>query len=77
VTIQEILAFVRALPPQERLRVVERIVHEVAEAENAASPAPPAVWGDASDEEFEAFLAAVSSARSADTLRDGDGPRGR
>jgi hypothetical protein len=77
VTIQEILAFVRALPPRERLRVIEQIVHEVAEAESAASPAPAAVWGDASDEEFETFLAAVASARTTDTLRDSDGPSAR
>ena len=77
-TIQEILAFVRALPPRERLHVVERIMHEVAEAEGAASPVQPtAVWGDASDEEFETFLATVSSARNSDTLREGNGSRAR
>ncbi len=74
-TIQEILAFVRSLPPRERLRVVERIMHEVAEADSPASPASPAQatapWADASDDEFEAFLATVASARDGDTLRAG------
>ncbi len=71
-TIQEILAFVRSLPPRERLRVVERIMHEVAEADSPASPAQAtAPWADASDDEFEAFLATVASARDGDTLRAG------
>ena len=77
-TIQEILAFVRALPPGERQRVVERIAQEASAASNGPTPEQsPAVWSDASDEEFETFLAAVSAARATDTLRDGDGPRAR
>ncbi len=77
-TVQEILAFVRALPRGERLRVVERIVHEVAEEEASSAPLQQtAIWGDATDEEFETFTAAVSSARGSDILRGDDGPRAR
>ncbi len=55
-----------------RLRVVERIMHAVAEADSPASPAQAtAPWPDASDDEFEAFLATVASARDGDTLRAG------
>jgi len=77
-SIAEILAFIRSLPRRERLRVVERIVHEAAEADTVEPPAaPPAIWRDATDEEFGDFLAAVQSARSSEALRAGDGSRGR
>lgn len=65
-TAEEILIHVRALPERERLRLVERVVHEVVEQ----TPAPPradfsdAIWADVSDEEFGAFEAALRDARA-------------
>jgi hypothetical protein len=67
-TADEILEHVRALPPRERLKLVERVVHEVAEQ----TPAPPsvaasgsdAIWADVDDAEYEAFMQSIRSARS-------------
>ena len=68
-TAEEILEHVRALPERERLRLVERVVHEVLE-ETPAAPMPAgartdAIWADVSDEEFEAFMKSIRDSRSA------------
>ena len=77
---EQILEELRALPPAERLRVVEQVVHEVA---REVTPAPPAaqrtdaIWGNEPDAEFEAFQGVVRELRAADVWRagDGQGPR--
>jgi hypothetical protein len=62
---------VRALPAPERLRLVERIVREVADQTplsppptestptetTAAAPLPDAIWADVPDDEWDAFTA--------------------
>ena len=71
-TAEEILAHVRALSPRERLELVERVVHEVvAEQAGATSDATLEVepWVDVTDEEHDAFLAAVRDARRTQPLR--------
>jgi hypothetical protein len=70
-TADEILEHVRALPPRERLKLVERVVHEAAEA--AERPAlltdGPPLWEDVSDEEFEKFQENLRKNRREDVLR--------
>jgi hypothetical protein len=67
-TAEEILEHLRALPPRERLRVVERTVHEVAQETPGPESAPPlgddAIWADVDDEQYEAFLRALTAARA-------------
>lgn len=79
-TPDEILAELRALPPAARLRVVERVVHEV--AEEVTPEAPPvelseAIWADESDSDFDAFQNAVRQMRAADVWRADDGKKPR
>jgi hypothetical protein len=79
-TPDEILAELRALPPAERLRVVERVVHEV--AEEVTPEAPPvevsdAIWADESDSDFEEFQNAVRQMRAVDMWRADDGKKPR
>lgn len=75
-TADQILAELRALPPAERLRVVERVVHEVA-AE--VTPEPPrleashAIWADEGDTDFERFQRAVQELRATDVWRADNG----
>ena len=64
----EILDELRELPPEERLRVVERIVHEVAAEVTAQhGAAGAAIWADESEAEFEAFRSSLERLRAADT----------
>lgn len=70
-TADEILEHVRALPPRERLKLVERVVHEVVEA---ASPPglmtdQPPLWADVPDDEFEAFQETLARNRREQPLR--------
>lgn len=47
----ELLRAIRALPPRERLRLVEDVMHELRGEDDAASPAePPSVVGMFADE---------------------------
>jgi hypothetical protein len=75
VSAQKILDELRELPPEERLRVVERVVHEMAAEVTAQhASAGPAIWADESESEFEAFGSALERQRAADTWRAGDEP---
>jgi 2,4-dienoyl-CoA reductase-like NADH-dependent reductase (Old Yellow Enzyme family) len=73
---EQILKEIRALPADERLRVVEQVVHEV--AREVTPPAPivqtsAAIWTDETDAEFETFQKIVGELRGADVWRAGDG----
>jgi len=75
VTAQNILAQLRTLPPADRLRVVEQVVHEVtAEAITEHVTSPSAIWADESEADFQAFQAAVKRLRTTDIWRSGDEP---
>jgi hypothetical protein len=68
-TAEEILEQVRALPERERLRLVERIVHDVVEqsASGAASGElgiDDSPWPDMTDDEYEGFQRAMKEARA-------------
>jgi hypothetical protein len=86
-TPEEILVELRALPAAERLRVVERVVREVAEevtpvpgpvdASEGPFDASDAIWADESDGEFEAFQRAIKQLRAADVWRTDDGQEPR
>ena len=54
---EQILEELRALPPAERLRVVEQVVHEVAREVKLAPPVVHTrlIWADETDAEFDAF----------------------
>src|SRR5437764_459701 len=57
---EQILEQLRALPPAERLRVVEQVVHEVAAEVGPQQVSPvESIWSDESDADFEAFRARV------------------
>lgn len=70
-TAEDVLAHFRSLPQHERLKLVERVVHEAAEA--AAQPARvtdgPPLWEDLSDEEFAEFQETLRKNRRDDVLR--------
>ena len=66
-TAEDILEQVRALPERERLRLVERIVHEVAERLPSQPAKPP--LADMSDEEFREFQDAIAEARATQPMR--------
>ena len=75
VSAQKILDELRELSPEERLRVVERVVREVAAEVTAQhASAGTAIWADESEEEFEAFRSVLERLRAADTWRAGDEP---
>jgi hypothetical protein len=75
-TADEILEQVRGLPAAERLRVAERIVREVAdEVTPVPRAAVAAIWSDESDEDFQAFQAALKELRANDVWRTSDAPR--
>ncbi len=67
----DILEQIRALPERERLRIVERVVHEVVEQKQLA-PAPShhgdtpsyAIWADVSDDDFDAFEKVIRTGRA-------------
>jgi hypothetical protein len=78
ITAEQILDQLRDLTPAERLRVAERIVHDVAREVTADQPAPVSpIWADESDTDFEAFQSAVTRLRDADVWRASDAPRTR
>jgi RecB family exonuclease len=67
---------VRALPAPERLRLVERILREVADqtplspppaeatpTDTAAAPLPDTIWADVPDDEWDAFTARLRAFR--------------
>jgi hypothetical protein len=64
-TADDIMEQIRALPERERLRLVERVVHEVVEQKPAAPTVAhtDALWADVSDEEYAEFEAALREAR--------------
>jgi hypothetical protein len=66
-TADDILEQVRALPESERRRLVERIVHEVAEPRPRPPVKPP--LADMSDEEFDEFQAVLAEARATQPMR--------
>ena len=73
VTAQKILHELRELSPEERLRVVEYVVREVAAEVTAQHrPARAAIWADESDAELEGFTSALQRVRAKDTWRTGD-----
>ena len=72
---EQILEQLRELTPAERLRVVERVIREVA-AEIARPRFGPAdsIWSDETDADFDAFRNQVLGLRSADIWPSGDKP---
>ena len=70
VTIPEILEQLRALPTRDRLRIVEQVVHEVAEAAALAqtprTPGTPleGLWSDVDDAEYEEFQRTLAELRA-------------
>lgn len=68
-TKEEILEQVRALPTRERLEIVERVVHEVAQATSAAPSEVDAPWADMDDQEFQDFLDDIERTRREQPLR--------
>ena len=66
-TADDIMEQVRALPERERLRLVERIVHEVVE-QRPSTPAKPTL-ADMTDEEFQQFQDTIQHARATQPLR--------
>ena len=75
VTAQNILEQLRMLPPADRLRVVEQVVHEVtAEAITEHVTSPSAIWADESEADFQAFQSTMEHLRTADTWRSCDEP---
>lgn len=76
-TADEILAELRAPPAAELLRVVERVVHEVAAEVTPEAPrvaASDAIWADESDSDFERFQRVIQKLRVTDVWRPDDGP---
>lgn len=61
-TADDILRQVRALPERERLRLVERIVHEVANRLPSKPAKPP--LADLTDDEFRELQAVIEESRS-------------
>jgi predicted kinase len=75
VTAQNILEQLRTLPPADRLRVVEQVVHEVAtEVTTEHATSRSAIWADESESDFQAFRSALERSRAMDTWRTGDEP---
>ena len=77
---EQILKEIRALPPDERLRVVEQVVHEVAQEVTPTTPVASlaeAIWGDETDTDFEAFQRVVRELRATDVWRADDGQGSR
>ena len=70
---EHILEQIRALAPAERLQVVERVIHEMAEE---VTPHPVAatssLWSDEPEADFEAFQSSVQQLRAIDVWRASD-----
>ena len=64
-TAEQILEHVLALPPRERLQLVERVVHETVEDTAAATSATDddGPFAAMNDEEFSAFLSDIQKTR--------------
>jgi len=74
-TAQNILEQLRTLPPADRLRVVEQVVHEMAaEVTGEHATTQLAIWADESESDFQVFQSAVQRLRATDALRSGDEP---
>ena len=61
-TVEDVLKQVRALPVRERLRLVERIVHEVAEGMPGQPARPP--LADLTEDEHRELQGVIEEARS-------------
>ncbi len=70
-TADEILEHVRALPRRERLKLLERVVHEEVEAESSPvlMTEKPPILDDLSDDEFSDFLETIQRNRRELPLR--------
>ncbi len=70
-TAEDVLAHFRSLPQRERLKLVERVVHEAAEAADrpALVTEGPPLWEDVPDEEFAEFQENLRKNRRGDVLR--------
>jgi hypothetical protein len=70
---EQVLEQIRALTPAERLHVVERVIHEMADE---VTPQPAAttssIWSDESDADFETFQSSVQQLRTNDRWRASD-----
>ena len=70
---EHILEQIRALAPAERLQVVERVIHEMADE---VTPQPVAatssIWSDEPEADFEAFQSSVQQLRANDVWRASD-----
>ena len=56
----EVLEQLRALPRQERLRVIAQVMNEIAPPKARSDPdAATGLWADVPDEEFDAFMKAI------------------
>ena len=72
---QNLEAGISTLPPEDRLRVVEQVVHDMASEVTAPhAAAPSAIWADESESDFQAFQSALERLRATDTWRSGDEP---
>jgi hypothetical protein len=70
---EQILEQLRALTPAERLHVVERVIHEMAdEVTPQPATATSPIWCDESDADFDAFQQSVQQLRMADHWRASD-----
>ncbi len=71
-TADEILEHVRALPYRERLKLVERVVHEAAEAADASGiEEDDAPWSDMTDDEYKSLMQDIERMRREQPLRTG------
>jgi len=70
-TAEDVLAHFRSLPPRERLKLVERVVHEAADAERqpAKLSLKEPILDDLSDEEFADFLESIQQMRRDQPMR--------
>jgi DNA-binding TFAR19-related protein (PDSD5 family) len=70
-TAEEVLDHLRALPPRERLKLVEQVKQETTEAERqptGLSNKPP-ILDDLTDEEFADFLETIARNRREQPMR--------
>ena len=72
-TVDEILEHVRALPPREQVKLIERVAHEVVDAVPAARAevGDDAPWADMPDDEFESLMTDIRRTRSSQPMRAG------
>jgi hypothetical protein len=71
-TADEILEHVRALPYRERLKLVERVVHEAVETADASGvEEDDAPWSDMTDDEYKSLMQDIERTRREQPLRAG------